>query len=1016
MKSGFGRTALSVILIFCPVVLSFAQRQVRGRIIDELGEPVIGAAVVQEGVSGGTVSDIDGNWSLTLSGSGKATLVFSSLGYENVTREIGNSENEVKVVMTSQSTVLDETVVVGYGTQKKVNLTGAVSAIKVDEEFTERPVANISSGLAGLVPGLAVAQASGEAGNNSAELLIRGMGTVNDASPLIVIDGMTDLTLDRVNIEDVESISVLKDAAAASVYGARGANGVILITTKSGKSAQKTSVKLSTSCAVTQPTNTFHFLTDYARVLSAQQRRQGISAMLSDLNFKDGTVDEWLAMQMVDPALYPNTDWWNEITRTGLLIKANVSASGKTDASNFYVSGGYQKENGQFINNNHDRYNLRFNYDYKIRKSLDIGVRFDGNWTKTQSAQTGNLWTAISGIYPYDASSGRYGGAMAYGESVDGINNPLAMLNSTITKKNRQEANVSAFINWRPVKGLTLTADFYVHYYNSFSSYAPMPTGAAYNFQKKEDTALVFIPSSAGIENNSATGWKTQLNLKALYQKTFARHHDFSAMFLYNEESSFSRSMMASREERIDPSLTEINAALKNIQSTSGTSARSGLRSFVGRVNYAAFNRYLFEVNARADGYSRFTRGRQWGVFPSVSAGWRFTEEPWLKSVLSPKTMNLGKLRVSYGSLGNNTGVANYQQLNTLNATNYFVGGTIVPALVSTKIINEGLTWEKTTIFDAGLDLAFLNNRLSFEGDFYNRLTEGMIQSSDASLMIGGLSTPKRNMASLVNRGFELNLTWKDGTKDFHYSANFNISYNASMLLSWNEYLDTGSIWVGMPYNFTYNYIDTGYINQTWMDTYLQSQQSKFPGDLLLTDVNGDGIVNRYDMVASPQFNQDRPTTNYGINFQCGWKGLEFSMLWQGTYGRVANWRTSYNDFNFPTTGYAVTQDHINNQWSYDNRDGGWPRAGGGQATANMETTSYWMDDMSYLRLKSLEISYSLPKRWMEKIKFSGIKFYLSGSNLLTFTKFRGLDPEKANINDLYPLNRSYSFGINIIL
>lgn len=236
------------------------------------------------------------------------------------------------------------------------------------------------------------------------------------------------------------------------------------------------------------------------------------------------------------------------------------------------------------------------------------------------------------------------------------------------------------------------------------------------------------------------------------------------------------------------------------------------------------------------------------------------------------------------------------------------------------------------------------------------------------------------------------------------------------MLLSWNEYLDTGAIWVGMPYMFTYNYLDTGYINQTWMDTYLQSQQSKFPGDLLLKDVNGDGLVNRYDMVASPQFNQDRPTTNYALNFQCAWKGLEFSMLWQGTYGRVANWRTSYNDFNFPTTGYAVTQDHWNNQWSYDNRDGGWPRAGGGQATANMETTSYWMDDMSYLRLKNLEISYSLPKRWMEKIRFSNIKFYVAGTNLLTITKFRGLDPEKANINDLYPLNRSYSFGINITL
>lgn len=1005
-----------VLAIFCASVFSAAQNRVRGHVQDDKGEAVIGAAIIQEGGSGGAITDLDGNWELQLVKTDKTVLTFSCMGFQTIVREVKAGEEVIDIVMPLEATLLEETVVIGYGTQKKVNLTGAVSAVVVGDDFNERPVSDVSQGLAGLVPGLAVAQASGEAGNNSAELLIRGMGTVNNASPLIVIDGIPDLALDRVNMEDVESISVLKDASAAAVYGARGANGVILITTKSGKNAQKTSVRLSSSCAFTRPTNTFHFLTDYARVLAAQQRRHGVSAMLSDLTFKDGTVDEWLAMQMIDPENYPNTDWWDLITRTGLLLKVNISATGKTEHSNFYVSGGYQKENGQFINNNHDRYNLRFNYDYKIRKNLDVGVRFDGNWTITQSSQTGDLWTAISGIYPYDSESGRYGGAMAYGESIDGINNPLAMLNSTITKKNRQEANVSAYIAWKPVKGLRLSADYFLHYYNSFSSYAPMPSGAAYNFQTDEDTELVFVSKTAGITNNTATGWKNQLNVKAEYQHSFKGGHDISAMVLYNEESNFSRSMMASREQRIDPSLTELNAALKNIQDNSGTSARSGLRSFVARFNYTALNRYLFEVNARCDGYSRFTRGRQWGLFPSFSTGWKFSEEPWFSGNVPARIMNMGKLRLSYGSLGNNTGVANYQQLNTLNSTNYFVDETIVPALVSTKIINEGLTWEKTTVFNVGLDLGFINNKLTFEGDFYNRRTDGMIQSSNASLMIGGLSTPKKNMASLVNRGFEFNINWKDGTKDFRYAINFNLSFNASMLLSWNEYLDTGNIWVGMPYKFTYNYLDTGYINQTWMDTYLQSQQSKFPGDLLLRDVNGDGLVNRYDMVADPYHNEDRPTTNYGFSFNCAWKGLEFSMLWQGTGGRVANWRTSYNNFNFPTSGYAVTEDHIEKQWSYDNRDGGWPRAGGGQATANMETTSYWMDNMSYLRLKNAQLSYSFPKRWMEKIHFAGIKVFVAGSNLLTITKFRGLDPEKADLNDLYPLNRSYSFGLSLTL
>ena len=381
-----------------------------------------------------------------------------------------------------------------------------------------------------------------------------------------------------------------------------------------------------------------------------------------------------------------------------------------------------------------------------------------------------------------------------------------------------------------------------------------------------------------------------------------------------------------------------------------------------------------------------------------------------------PEWISNGKLRASYGSLGNNTGVSNYQQLNTLNSTKYYINDQVVSGLTSTKIINEDLTWETTTVFNIGVDLGFFKNRLVVEADYYDRLTEGMIQSTNASLMIGGLSTPKKNMGSLVNRGAELNITWSDKVNSLRYLFNFNISHNQSMLLSWNEYLDTGTIWIGMPYGFTYMYHDTGYINQTWMDTYKGVPQSKFPGDLLLQDVNGDGQVNRYDMVAYPQYNQDRPTTNYGFTTNLMWKGLSLSMLWQGTFGRVANWRTSYNNFNFPTTGYAVTWDHWYKQWTYDNRYGEWPRAGGGQATANMETTSYWFDDLSYLRLKTLELAYNLPKKALKRIGVGDMKVFVSGSNLLTFTKFRGLDPEKSDLNDLYPLNKTYSFGVTITL
>lgn len=992
-----------------------SQLVAKGVVMDEKGEPVIGATVTQVGTTNGTSTDAFGQWTLALSPVGEQIVEFEYLGYASQRRAVDASNPSMVVAMKMDATQLEDVVVVGYGVQKKVNLTGSIATVRVDEGFADRPVTNISSGLAGLVPGLAVAQASGEAGNNSAELLIRGMGTVNDASPLIVIDGLPGLSLDRVNMEDVESISVLKDAAASAVYGARGANGVILITTKTGKSAQKTQVKFSSSYAISEPTNTFHFLTDYARVMHLQQRRHGVSVLLKDLYFKDATVDEWLAMQMIDPVNYPNTDWWDQITRTGIMQRYNISATGSTDVSNFYASGGYQNEVGQFLNNDHQRYNARFNYDYKVKNNINIGVRFDGSWTNTQSASTGNLWNSIPGIYPYDPETGHYGGTMAYGESISGVNNPLAMLNSTISKRSRQEANASAYLDWSPLKGLKMTVDYIIHFQNTFSASAPMPTGPAWNFQTDSPTELIYVPNNAGIENNISTGWKSQFSTRIDYNTTIARNHDIAILVLYNEESNFSRSLGASREERIDPSLSEINAALTNVQTTSGTSAASGLRSFVGRVNYSAYDRYLLEVNARYDGYSRFTRGHQWGLFPSVSAGWRFSEEDFFQTYM-PEAWSNGKFRVSYGSLGNNTGVSNYQQLNTLTSTKYYINDQVVSGLTSTKIINESLTWETTTVLNVGIDLGFFKNRLSIEADYYNRLTEGMIQSTNASMMIGGLSTPKKNMGSLLNRGAELNITWADKVKDLRYLINFNISHNQSLLLSWNEYLDTGTIWIGMPYNFAYMYHDSGFINQTWMDTYRGVPQSKFPGDLLLTDVNGDGQVNRYDMVAYPQYNQDRPTTNYGFNTQLHWKGLSLSMLWQGTYGRMANWRTSYNNFNFDTTGYAPTWDHWNKQWTYDNRYGEWPRAGGGQATANMETTNYWFDDLSYLRLKNLEVAYNLPKKMLKNIGISNVKVYLSGTNLLTFTKFRGLDPEKSNLNDLYPLNKTYSFGINITL
>jgi len=893
----------------------------------------------------------------------------------------------------------------------------------MDEKMTSRPLANVSSGLSGLLPGLAATQSRGMAGNNNARLLIRGLGTVNNSSPLIVVDGMPDVDINRLNINDIESVSVLKDATSSSVYGSRAANGVILITTKSGR-GKEASITFNSTVALQQPTKSFTFMADYPRALTLHQMAQRVNTLDENLLFRNGTIDQWMALGMIDPLRYPNTDWWDIMLRDGAIQNYNLSAIGGNDRSSFFFSGGLMDEMGLQINNDYKRYNARLNYDYKIRDNISIGARVQGNWSNyTYALDEGftddnatntagfDLQYAIAGITPYDPVTGYYGGVMAYNEDPQAYN-PYTVYQNMLNRNNRQEANANVFLEWELIEGLKAKIDGSLNYYNQFSWSANMPN-TAYNFQQNRFGSRVYVGENAGVSNNTVTGYKTLFNAQMNYNKTIAEHHAIGALFVFSEEFWYDRNQSGSRNDRLHPSLHEIDAALTDIQTAGGNSHSEGLRSFIGRLNYQAFDKYLFEFNFRYDGSSKFLEGSRFGFFPSAAVGWKFTEER-LFSGLREGVLNTGKLRVSYGGLGNNSGVDRYEQIATLASSPYIVGDEIVRGFINRKMVNPLPSWEKTTVLNLGLDLGWFDNRLTSAFDYYDRLTTGMNRPSEMSIhLTGAYDAPRQNIGDLRNRGVEANITWAETRGSFNYSVNLNGSYNTTVLEKWNEFLGRGTTFIGMPYHFVYSYEDVG-IAQTWQDIYSNTPQGASPGDILRRDINGDGRIDGNDRVAYPHAQLDMPTTNFAMNASLAWKGIDLAVLLQGASGRKNYWINNYNNVNFGNSRYASTWDHWYLPWSLDNRAGEWPRLAG---NANREETTFWLDDMSYLRLKNVQLGYSLPPSLLSRARIKSCRIFVSAENLATITSYRGIDPEStASRNDMYPLTRSYTVGLNLSL
>ncbi|GAB6007849.1 SusC/RagA family TonB-linked outer membrane protein [Dysgonomonas reticulitermitis] len=1025
-KLKIGRRLISVFFFsFVFTIATMGQSvQVTGVVVEKsTGEPIVGASVTHKETKGATMTDIDGGF--TLKADINSTLEVRFIGYQPYILKVENA-GPYRIELKDDNQNLDEVVVVGYGTQKKVNLTGAVSSVKMGEEIYSRTITNVSSALSGLVPGLSTQQTSGMAGSNNSKLLIRGLGTVNNADPLIVVDGMPDVDINRIDMHDIESISVLKDASSAAVYGSRAANGVILITTKTGKGSGKLSIDYTGSVAFANPIKFYDSMTNYPKNLTMHQWAAYAGRTTS--SFGDGTIDEWLSMSMIDPIRFPNTDQMDWVTRQAMVQSHNISASGSTDKTNFYLSVGYLDEAGYMINNDNTRYNFRMNFDYKIRKNVRVGARMDGQWNNQTYPHDQGLLSyngadmilsmAIPGLLPYNYETGQYGGYMAEGEPTN-IYNLYANYTVYHNLKERQEFNGNVFGEWDIIKGLTARLDFGLRYYNQFiKSYSGYPGMSLYNFQTGNPTN-VFIEQSAGVTDALNQGYKKLTQASLRYDKTFGERHKVAALFSYNEEYWFNRTMGAGRNDRIHPSIVEVNGALDRTQLTRGTSDEEALRSYVGRANYSFRDRYLAEVNFRVDGSSKFLPGHQYGFFPSGSLGWRFTEEEFLEPL--KKYISSGKLRFSLGTLGNNSGVGKYEQKETLATTNYPLNGNnLVTGFSVNKMINKDFTWEKTRVSNLGIDLGFFNNKLAMEIDLYDRLTTGMIRPSNLSTILTGYSAPRVNMGNLRNRGIEVNTRWMSSINKFNYGASFNFSYNRDRLEKWNEPLNAGNVYIDMPYEFVYTMLSTG-IAQSWEDIYnapYHGNNNMSPGDLLYADLNGDGQITAADKKAYPALNMNRPTANYGLNLYAAWKGFDINMLFQGTTGRKSYWMNRMNTVYVGANRYAFQEWHWNDTWNLTNRDAWLPRMVSGNTPRSMEQSSFWLESMDYMRMKNLQVGYTFPKKFINRMGLEKIRLYFSAENLFTVTGWDGVDPEKATVSgigeDPYPIMKTFSIGVNI--
>lgn len=982
----------------------------KGVINDASGAGIIGASVLVKGSTNGTITNMDGDF--TLNGVKKGdVIIVSYMGYK--TQEVKWDGTPIHLTLKEDTEVLDEIVVVGYGVQKKVNLSGSVASID-SKELQNRPIQNLTNGLQGLMPGVTITGTNGAPGMDNGSIRVRGTGTLNTASPYILIDGVESGTLNAVDPNDIESISVLKDAASAAIYGSKASNGVILITTKRGKSS-KPQISYSGYVSFQNATNMVDRLSsaEYASMYNDVLVAEGKTPRFDEeemQKFRDGT----------DPD-YPNTDWYDLAYKTGILHRHNININGGTENVKYMASVGYLNQTGVLPNASREQFNARTNLDVKLTKRLSarMNLAFIKNKYADPSAAYGGsgsdqIIRQLNLIAPWIVS--RYDDG-TWGTISDG--SPIAWLDSkmNVTRDNYNFTGMAA-LDYEIIDGLKVTLSG--SYVNNLQNYQNFQKFIQYNANKKSD------PNS--LDERYYRWDRTNYDALLNYGKSFEQHN-LKVLAGWHTEKYNYRYQKAYRKNFPNNELTDMNAGDASTQTNEGYTRELAMISWFARINYDFADKYLFEANIRSDASSRFAEGNRWGYFPSFSAAWRISEESFMEG--SKTWLNNLKLRASWGQLGNQDALDDYYPaLNTYNLdATYPFGGTLNSGYYQKAYRLSTISWEKATTWGVGLDFSLLGGKLDGSIDYYTRKTTGIIMSVDVPSEFA-LDAYKDNVGSMKNSGVEINLTYRDKIGQVNIGVTGNMAYNKNEILDLNTskgYMDVSGGYsqrniVGHAINSYYVYKADGFFNsQQEADEFTAKYGNPFggggfkAGDIKYVDTDNNGKLDADDRVVC---NSPEPAYTFGLGLSADWKGFDLSLMFNGA-AKVARLFDAYEVYGAFSGDAGHPASIWKKAWTETNHNAEMPRIytdTNSPSCSRQAQSTFWLQNTAYVRLKNIQLGYTFPKSVLHALGVSNLRIYYSGENLLTFDSMKiNIDPEATSQRlSSYPLLSTHAFGINV--
>ena len=1014
-------------IILAPTYMSSQQqgKKVTGKVTDQAGSPIPGASVMVKGTTIGVTTNSDGNFSIVIPPDAK-TLAFSFVGMK--TQEVAIDSRSLYSIVLSEETIgIEEVVAIGYGTQKKVNLTGSVSSI-MSGELAKRAVVNPALMLQGKIPGIQIVQNSGAPGNESASIQIRGrrsFGTGNE--PLILVDGVQG-SLSQLNPDMIESISVLKDASSSAIYGSRAANGVILVTTKKGNANNRLNIEFHSSLSIENPTYLPDLVTNSAEYMTLLNEAAVNTRGTGREIYTQAEIDSY--KNNVGNPMYPNTDWNKYTYRTGATKSNYLSLSGGSEATTYNLGLGYVDQTGVVQHYDAKKYNVLFNMVSKLSKIVTLKTNFNLSQNVRNESQGGitNLVLTTWGAHPTygprilkdGPSLGQYT-RWAFGKVYNNWQPTIAIENGGDRYQNNN-AQISATISVKLMEGLDweTTGAARLNFDNYKSTGYALPT---YDW-----TTGNYIASIQGASTGIAvtrTDTKNQFyNLFSTlkYNKLFAEKHQVSVLAGYSQENLRNDYLTGYRKLMPSPTATELNSGSTIGQTTGGTAYEWAIQSFFGRLNYSYNDKYLFEASFRYDGSSRFSQGNKWGLFPSLSAGWKINKESFISDLT---WINELKLRASWGELGNQEiGNYPYQEIMSIGL-NYPFGSSTQSGAYLNRLSNNDITWETTTITDVGVDFSLFSNKLYGTVDYFNKTTSDILRGAQVPGFVG-LSAPTINDGAMKNEGMEFLVGHKNTVGDFTYDVSFNLGSYKNTLTKFGARQDGGAYIneEGMPWNSYFAWHQIGiFQTQAEIDAAPKHQFNPKPGDFRYEDVNKDGKIDQDDRIVVPGI---FPKFDYGGTISIQWKNFDLSAFFQGSEGR--KYSVIFWGFEpFFQEGKPPT--FWRNRWTPQNPSTTLPRLYiPGEHPAITTNSSWWLQDASYFRLKNLQFGYNIPKILCKKIGAQGIRVYYSGDNLFTITQYykgitgaknAGGDPERSSGSGNqwfanYPQVKIHSFGVKL--